>query len=256
MSFKVYSPQVLNLGDFLNAFPVLSGLSKMAGEPLRLVVPDQFRQFNGFRDFMECQPCIGELVFRNEILNMDEKDYVVTTYSEYEFKDLTERPNRPIETMRHERFIRQNYPSLKWEVDDDFTLITNYIEFPRDTVIIGDRWAQVSDTRRAWNILKDSGLFDNPSRFEFLDYTRPLLENAALILSSSQPFIGTFTGSGMMADLLKKETFCLYDNSMIDPPWNGAPIEYSYWKHFYADRSAWCMSIEDYCLITGENGDC
>lgn len=250
--YKVYSPTVLNFGDFLNAFPVLSGLANMAGEPLRLVVPGDFRKFNGFREFMEYQPCIGELVYRDEILNMDESSYTLTCYSSEEFRDLTVRPNRPIETMRHERFIRYTYPNLIWEVDDEFTLTTWGTDYARDVTIVGDRWAQVSDTRRAWNILKDCGLFDDETKFQFLDYSKPLIDNCALILSSNHPFIGTFTGSGMMADLVRQPNICLWDDSMVG--WNGADISYSYWKHYYSDRENTLMSIEEYSLLTGENG--
>lgn len=244
--FKVWSPQIINLGDFFNIFPVLSGIAK-ATEPLKLVVPPNFRQFNGFREFLEFQPFVHELFFQDEIMNMDQSSYMIVTYSPEEYKSLVKRPNRPIETMRAELFVRHSYPDFKFDVDDDFTLQVSYEDYKRDTYIVGDRWSQVIDSRRDFNILKNSGLFENPFVFEFLDYSKPLMDNAALILSSNKPFIGTFTGSGMLADLLKKENWCVYDDSML-PLWNEMPIEYSYWKHYYSNRPNKLMHIDDVSL--------
>ena len=255
MTIKVYSPQILNLGDFLNTFPCLSGLAKSGGDTIRLVVPDSFRQFKGFRDFMEYQPCIDELVFRSEIINMDESSYIMSTYSSEEYRDLTERPNRPIETLRCEKFLRDTYPKMVWDVDDDFVL--KVLECPVITAdcprkwLVCDRWSLVSDTRRAWNILKDSGLFDDETRFEFLDYNQPLLDNAFKMAYPSFYIgvISTFTGAGMMADLLKRDNnLCLWDDSMVG--WNNAPIEYSYWKHYYGDRPNKLYHLNDPYLKT------
>ena len=104
-----------------------------------------------------------------------------------------------------------------------------------DRYIIGDRWLNhLTDTRRASNVFKSTGLFDDTSKFLFLDYKRPLMDNANIILASKRPFIGTFTGSGMLADLLGVCNYCVWDDSMVN--WNQADISYSYWKHFYADR--------------------
>lgn len=245
---KIYSPQILNLGDFFNCMPVLSGIFRATNDPIRLVTSPSFRQFNGFREFMEFQPCIGELVYRDEIINMDEQSYIVMTYSAEEFRYLTERPYRPIETMRCEKFISDNYPHVRFKVDDDFKFLARG-DYARNIYLVGDRWASVTDTRRDWNILKDSGLFDDETKFQFLDYTQPLLDNAGLILSSDKPFIGTFTGSGMLADLLGVENWCLWDEKSMTN-WNGAPIEYSYWKHYYQNRSNRLIALSDPFLRT------
>lgn len=255
---KLWCPNVFNLGDFFNCLPVVSGLAKSHGEQIHFVVPDCFQKIFGFREFMEFQPCIGKLVFRCEVLNMDEASYIVTTYTPNDFRHLTERPNRPTETMRHGDFINQNYYARtedppNWFVDDDFLFHVDDIAVPstEGRYVVGDRWSKVTDTRRSWNILKDSGLFDDPEKFYFLDYeTYSLMDNACIINNSEKPFLGTFTGSGMLADLLGKENYCLYDDSMLDPPWNGMPIEFSYWKHYYADRPNKLFHLNDPFLRT------
>lgn len=240
MPLNVYVPRTLNFGDFLNAMPVLSGLSKSLNQKIKLVVPNSMKQIKGFRNFMEYQGFFSDVYFREECFNMDEQSYLIVTYSDYEYKDLTERPNRPIETMRHEKFVRDNYPDMHWEVDDDFELkvYINYgVNFDQRLQVCGDRWLKpTTDARRASNIIKATGLFDDETKYHFLDYNEDVMDNAMRIKSSLHPFIGTFTGSGMMADLMNKKNICVYSNDMVDPPWNGKPIEYSYWKHYYGDR--------------------
>lgn len=239
---KLYEPRVENLGDFLNGLPVVSGISKAIGEPVKFVVNPALRKINGFREFMEFQPFISELVYRDEMVIMDEKSYLTLSYADNEFKELTERPLRPIETMRWKFFVNTYYPQLKWEVDDDLVLqvYDNYMcDDPlfNDYYFVGDRWNQVIDKRRDWEILANSLLFVDGSKFFFLPYDKfTIMDCAWHIKFSSKPFISTFTGSGMLGDLLKKETWCVYDDSMI-PLWNGMPIEYSYWKHFYKNRN-------------------
>lgn len=245
---KIYCPWTNNLGDFLNVMPVFSGLAKSLGDTIRLIVSDQHKKINGFKEFFLYQPMFEQVLFRSEVIGMEENTYTIVAYSQEEFKHLTERPNRPIETMRHEKFVRDNYPHLNFEVDDGLILETSWVDYARNMIIVGDRWSSVVDTRRSWNVLEDSGHFNDETKFQFLDYSRPLMENAALMKSSTQPFVGTFTGSGMLADLLGLENYCLWDDSMIG--WNGAPIEYSYWKHYYGDRANEMFHVND-PIVTG-----
>lgn len=245
---KILCDRTHNLGDFINVMPVFSGLAKACGDTIRLVVSDQHKKIKGFREFFEYQPMFHEVLFRSEVFGMREETYTIVSYSEEEFKFLTERPNRPIETLRHEKFVRDNYQHLTFEVDDDLILETDETidlsDWSKELRIVGDRWSSVIDTRRSWNILKDSGHFDD-EKFHFLDYDQSLMWNASIIKYSNHPFIGTFTGSGMLADLLGVENWCFYDQSMIDPPWNGMPIEYSYWKHYYSSRNNHLCHVND-----------
>lgn len=250
MPLNVYVPNVFNFGDFLNGLPVISGLHKSLGQKIKFVIPDSMSQIKGIRYFLEYQNIFSDVYFRKEILNMDESSYIIATYSQEDFKSLTERPNRPIETMRWEKFIKDNYKDLTWEVDDEFELevYVNYgIYCDQRKWICGDRWSKPStDARRASNVLKDSGLFGDTNKYQFLSYEDDVMTNAMFIKSSLHPFIGTFTGSGMMADLLNKKNYCVYNDDMVNPPWNGMPIEYSLWKHYYADRPNTLVHVKDF----------
>lgn len=249
MKINVYTS---NLGDFFNVMPVISGLSISIGETVDLVVHDNLMTFNGFRAFMEFQPCINSLRYRKEILNMNESSYIHISYSQEEYRHLSDRPNRPIETMRHEKFVRDNYPNIAFEVDDDFEFRVHSdfwadenLRHTMKKTIVGDRWlVNNTDVRRSSNILKDSGLFDNPDDFYFLDYNDNLMTNAMIIANSEYPFVGTFTGVSVLADLLKKGHYVLWDDSMVD--WNGEDIRYSHWKHFYGNRKNLLMHIDDW----------
>lgn len=254
---KIYEPRVQNFGDWLNGLPVVSGLYKSVGEPLKYVCNPALRRIKGFREFMEHQECISELLFRDEMIVMDEASYLTISYANDEFKDLGYRPNRPIETIRWEKFVKDYYPKIPWEVDDDFELkviepecsgcmdaFLNDRGISHDMFVVGDRWSQVTDKRRNWEILANSLKFIDGSKFYFLRFEDDLMTNAQIIKWSYKPFISTFTGAGMLADLLNKESLCLYDDSMC-PTWNGAPIEYSYFKHYYFNRGSTLLHIDD-----------
>lgn len=239
-----------NFGDFLNVMPVLSGLHKTFG-PIKLVVSDMLQMINGFREFMEYQGIFSSVHFSMEVIGMRHEEYVQVIYSDYEYRDLTEMPDRPIETMRHERFVRDIYPYLteqKWKVDDEFVLKVDnlaldpkYIE-SSGKIICGDRWLHHNtDGRRKSNILKDTGYFEDADKFYFLDYSDSAMLNA-FIINQCDTFIGTFTGSSVIADLMNKNHFVLYNDDMVNPPWNNAPIEYSYWKHYYKNRNSELVS--------------
>ncbi len=244
---QICNPNIYNLGDFLNSFPILSGLAKELDDTIKLVLPDNFKQYNGLREFFEYQDIIDSVYFQSEIYNMDGSKYLFLSYPQEEFKYLTERPLVPIETLRYSKFIKDAYSHLTGDVDEEFCFRVEPMAsaIDPDLYVVGDRWNKIVDTRRDWNILKKSGLFDDPSRFYFLDYEKcSTMQIARIILNSNKPFIGTFTGSGMLADLLKKETICVYDDSML-PLWNGMKIEYSYWKHFFGDRKSSLAYIKE-----------
>lgn len=249
MSIKVYVPYTLNFGDLLNAFPVISGFYHSFGEKIKLVVPDQMEQIKGWREFFNFQPMIESSHLRKEIIGMEEDQYIQVIYSPEEYRNLLSRPNRPIETLRHEKFVRDYYPNLgKWEVDDDFYLEVDGQLESYDKFVCGDRWLNKNtDTRRASNVLMDSGLFNDENKFLFLDYSQTAMHNAALIKFSTKPFIGTFTGSSVMADLMNKEHYVLW-NKQDMLFWNNAPILYSYWKHYYSDRESQLVEIGEFSL--------
>lgn len=243
----VYCPNVHNLGDFLNCFPVMSGLAKASGEPLRFVVPDSFKQFNGFREFMEYQPCIKELFFHSEIYGIDLEQYIIGTYHQDDMKWMYGKQERvcPYEASRWEEFIKNNYPNLPtWTVDLGFTLMTpmHMEDYYYDCFWIGDRWSKVHDQRRKTNPLRSCGMFDYDTRWQFLDFeNHSMLDVVGLMLGTDKPFIGTFTGVSVIADLLNKENVVFYDNEI--EMWDNMPIEYSFNKHYFPDRKSILMKL-------------
>lgn len=248
---KVYVPHTKNYGDFLNVMPVLSGLHNTFGK-LKLVVADNLQMINGFREFMEYQDIFTEVHFAMEIIGMRTEDYVHVVYSDYEYRDLTEMPDRPIETMRHEKFVRDMYPYLteqNWKVDDDFVLKTNDTLLDGDytnKIICGDRWLHKNtDGRRQSNILKDSGLFEATDKFFFLDYSKSAMLNACIIKNGLE-FIGTFTGSSVVADLLNVNHFVLWLKNDMQYWNNSSNIDYSYWKHYYKNRNSKIYEMEEW----------
>lgn len=252
---KIYEPRVQNFGDWLNGLPVVSGLYKSVGEPLKYVCNPALRRIKGFREFMEHQECISELVYRDEMIIMDEASYLTLSYANDEFKDLGYRPNRPIETIRWEKFVKDYYPKIPWEVDDDFELKVEDIQNPEAFLnmfginehmhVVGDRWGQIIDKRREWGVLANSLKFIDGSRFYFLEYEKyDLMTNAQIIKYSPKPFISAITGIGILTDLMKEEAIILWDKSMEN--WDGMDIEFDYWRHYYFDRKTEFLPLEGY----------
>lgn len=257
MSIKLYASHTKNLGDLFNTLPVISGLAESFNDKVKFVVPDEMQQIKGFKEFLMYQGIFESIHYRCEIIGMEENQYIRMVYSQDEMRNLTERPNRPIETSRHEAFIRAYHPTLgEWEVDDDFKLNVFGVDRCDEGWICGDRWLKsATDTRRASNVLKDSGLFDG-IHYRFLDYTKPIMDNAREIASCKHPFIGTFTGSSVIADLLDIEHYVLWDDSMIG--WNAGinsdkwSIDYSLWKHYYKNRKAKLYHIDEFKYVMNE----
>lgn len=251
MTIKLYCPAVASLGDFFNIMPVISGLSKVNNDQVRLVVNPALRQFKGFREFMDFQRCIDECVFRDEIIMMEEASYITLHYSEEEFINQPRGP-RPFETMRHEKFIRDNYPQFEWEVDDKFLFRYVLDVFANESLwsaknkyIVADRWSQIVDKRRGWDTLKSSGLFDDPDKYYFLDFeNQDLLTNVSLIANSQKPLITCLTAPSVIADLLYKDAIVLYDDEMTT--WDNKTIQYLEWKHFYFDRNIKLVHLKDF----------
>jgi hypothetical protein len=159
-------------------------------------------------------------------------------------------PNRPIETCRYENYMKDNY-KMEFNVDDDFIVKTpNFDIEVKDTYYVGDRWAVGEiDTRRETHILS------HLTNYEFIDFDRPMLENAYIIKNLTKPFITNFTGVGMLADLLDKELYCVWkaedwkpehrvgDN---DVSWdNGKNINQVFEKHFYLNRKGKLVHASD-----------
>jgi hypothetical protein len=151
--------------------------------------------------------------------------------------------NRPIETCRYENWLNDNHTECYLEVDDDFIVKTpEYDITVKDTYYVGDRWSVGNiDTRRETHVL--SHLKD----CEFIDFNRPMLENAYIIKNLKKPFITNFTGVGMLADLCNVSLYCVWKAEDWKPEFrvgdnvswdDGKDINKVFEKHFYLNRKA------------------
>lgn len=231
-----------NLGDFANALPVISGMSLSdGGRPVDLIIRGEMRKFNGIKELLLQQPCINSVEFDDEVFSNGAINLSSWTRMDQNNKD------RPVETCRYENWIRDHY-KIDFEVDDNFELqITDvpYEDFS-GKYIIGDRWNHHTiDTRRKTHVVRD-GVDPDSNKVEYLDYNNTLMHNLNLIKYSAKPFITTFTGIGILADLMNKETMVCWDEDMR--MWDGHPVEYDFIRHYYGNRKSKLVYVKDVVL--------
>jgi hypothetical protein len=232
---KIYLSCTANLGDFLNALPVLSGIYKSHGK-FEFIIRGEMKKFNGIREFLMHQDLFTDVNFDADIFLYG--GFINLSSWTREDRNNT---NRPIETCRYENWLRDNYPTLNFEVDDNFTLKVENL--PNLTwnpgYYSGDRWSGNGiDSRRDTNVLQK---FD---KLNFLVYNRPMMENAYIIKNCNDPFISTFTGISVIADLLNKKQIVLWGDDIRN--WDNKPITYSFEKHYYGNRNSHLMYIGDF----------
>ena len=240
---KIYLNSTANLGDFVQALPVLSGISKKYGK-IDFIIKKEMRKFKGIIEFLMYQDIFQTVFFEDDVFMYGE----VLTISSWTREDKGD-PNRPIETCRYENWMRDHY-RLDFQVDDDFVIKTPEYEVEvKDTYYVGDRWNRGDiDARRETNILS------HLDKYEFLDYNNDLLLNCYIIRKSTKPFITNFTGIGMIADLLNKECYVVWKAEDWKPEFrvgdniswdNGKDINKIFEKHFYLNRKAKLVHAKD-----------
>jgi hypothetical protein len=224
-----------NLGDFLNVLPVLSGIYKSTGEKVYLIIRRDMRKFKGIRDLLMYQDIFEDVVFDDEVLM-----YGVKELSSWTREDKNDQ-NRPIETCRYENWLKDNYGMIFY-VDDDFILKVPELDMKFDDVYYcGDRWSGPDiDTRRKSNTLTNIG------GVKYLDYNDDIIENAYIIKHCKSPFISTFTGISVIADLLNKEQIVLWGDELVN--WDNKPITYSFEKHYYTNRKSKLLYLGDFSM--------
>jgi hypothetical protein len=223
----------------MNAMPVLSGLSKLNGK-FQLIIREEMRKFVGIKEFLMYQDLFSEVLFQNEAFIYGE----IVTLSSWTREDRTA-SNRPIETCRYETHMRDNYPAIQFEVDDDFEIkvFPMFVDGLTNRYIVGDRWLHESiDTRRNVKVVED-GVKPDPEKVTYLDYTKSIMHNCNVIKNSPNPFITTFTGIGIIADLMNKETIVCWDEDMR--MWDGRPVEYDFERHYYGNRKSKLVYVKD-----------
>lgn len=210
-----------NLGDTCNILPVLSGLYKYINEQFDITVNKKMEHFKGLKELMERQKFIRSFNFGTDY------DANVIGLSSVYYEDI----KRPYETQRYENFIRL-YITNDFEVDDDFRLEVPYVENISREIVIGDRTkSEHADTRREFDVLKNSGKF---SDCYFLDYSNDLITNLNVIMNAKK-FYTTFTGIAVLSNLIYANTVLVYNDSLTN--WDGYPIDKSFSQHFYRNRN-------------------
>ena len=158
-------------------------------------------------------------------------------------------PNRPIETCRYENWMIDKY-GVEFEVDDNFVVLTPEYDIEiKDTYYVGDRWAVGDiDERRETHILS------HLKQYEFIDFDRPMLENAYIIKNLKKPFITNLTGVGMLADLCNVPLYCVWKAEDWKPEWRvgddvlwdtNKNIDKVFEKHFYLNRKGKLVHAKD-----------
>jgi len=232
----VYVAQTDALGDFLNCFPVLSGINKSHGK-YDLIIKKGCRQFKGIRDLLLYQDMFSSVYFDDEV-NVQEHDVIYMC--NWDYREDTENPNRPRETAKYDNWLKDNVKWLKYDVDDSAELKFPEFNIQVKDTYVGDRWDRpTTDKRRRSNILSDL------TNFEFLNYDDDILLNCYKIKKSKNPFITNLTGVGILADLLKKESYIVWKPEDFDEQYrknndvvwaNGKNIEQVFSLHYYLDR--------------------
>lgn len=239
---KLYLRSTANLGDFMNAFPVMAGLAKKY--KIDLVIKQEMSKFIDFKEFLFYQDIFESVSFDNETSLY--QSVVLSSWTHMTKNNA----NRPVETCRYENFLKDNY-ELDFEVDDDCVLQVPDIDIDchADKFIIGDRWGKEScadvDDRRLSHVIRDGANLD-PDKCYYLDYTRSIFENCSIIKNNPNKFITTFTGIGIIADLMMKETVVCWDEDMR--VWDDKPVEFDWERHYYQDRRSQLIYVRDLTL--------
>lgn len=235
----IYLTSTANLGDFLNSLPVLSGIYKEWGqkEEIHFVMKPEMKKFKGIKEFLMYQGIFHKVSFYDETFIYGD----VIELSSWTREDKNN-PDRPIETCRYENYLRDLYNKVTFEVDDEFILkvdpfVQELVEFNKPYV--GDRWSGEGIDKR-----RSSWVLSHLANVNFLDYNKTLMENAFYIWKSDKPFISTFTGTSVIADLMNKKQVVLWGEDIRN--WDNKPIQYSFEKHFYKNRNSKLMYIGDF----------
>lgn len=240
---KIYLSGTANLGDFFNSLPVLSGISKSCGK-IDLIIKHEMKKFKGLKELLVYQDIFNSVEFDNELFFTG-----VIEMSSWPIREDKNNFYRPIETCRYENFMKDNY-NMSFEVDDDFIIKTPEYDIEiKDNYYVGDRWS-VGDI----DIRRETHILSHLKTCEFIDFERPILENAYIIKNLKKPFITNFTGVGMLADLCNVPSYCVWKaedwkpefRNGDDVTWdNGKDITKVFEKHFYLNRKAKLVHAKD-----------
>ena len=239
----VDSPRIHNLGDFAHCLPALSGLYKKTGEEISFGICDRLQRFKGIKELLLNQEMFGDVYFMSERPMSTEPYLIVDDHG-----DDSEENINAMADYRNVNYLNKHY-NLDIKIDNDFELNVPEldIDYCNDKFLVGDRWSPSDapdvDDRRKSNLLKSSGLFDD-DRFKYLDYSNDLVYNCSLIKYNNKPLITTITGISVIADLMGKETYVLWDDDLRF--WQGFTIEQIFRLHFSKNRDCKLVYVKDF----------
>lgn len=236
---KIFLPHSGNLGDTSAILPVLSGYYKDTGRRVSLIVRDKMKQFKGIKELYEAQDGIDRLYFESDGV---EPNRSVCLSDRRELID-----HRPSETQRYQISFNSLFGT---SCDDAFELKVpqKYLEMDlpdlSKKLIVADRVQQEqSDTRRKFGLLTSLQL-DNA---HYLDINDDIGYNLALIKSTVEPILGTFTGIAVLCDLMWKNQLLLYSQDLWR--WDGTTdMKDLFRRHFYTNRKTEYQHFTDFLL--------
>jgi len=233
------SPRIHNLGDFANCLPALSGVYKELREPINFIICDRLERFKGIKELLLAQDMFEKVSFVHEIREPIRAILIDDNGED----DLT--TINPLSTVRYANSIKK---IIDFKIDESFELQVPKldIDYHNDKILVGDRWSPKDapdvDDRRSSNLIESSGILkDLPVLY--LDYTKDLVYNCSLIKYNINPFVTTFTGIGILADLMNKDQYIVWGEDVRN--WNNKSIEYSFRMHYYENRKSKLTYIND-----------
>lgn len=240
------SPRIHNLGDFSHCLPMISGFVKKYGKVSFGICP-RMKRFNGLIDMLMYQGLFTDVWFCDEQRPIEY--YIVIDDS----GSNVDNGDEAIVCRKFYNFMKQHYNN-DFELDCNFELRVpdiTYTDHTNNKYIVGDRWspneAPDVDDRRLSNITQYYDFFKN-EKFFYLDYKNDLLTNLSIIKHNKNPFITTFTGIGILSDMMNKETIVLWDDDIKN--WDNKPILDSYLLHYYKNRKSKLQYIKHFNLWT------
>ena len=223
-----------NMGDFLNCLPVLSGIYNSYGK-INLIIQNDMKRFNGFRDLLSYQQMFDTVLFESEISSPVTCIPFNSWVDDFSLNDLY-----PIETSRYEKNLKFILPNLPFDVDFNFELEIPDLNVGERNIVVGDRCNNTTnDKRRSSDVIRSSGKFNDA---EYLDFSNSCIYNANIIRKCKK-FITTFTGIAILADLMDVP-FDLYYTKDFDG-WADQPAEFTYKKHFFQTRKSNLLLLDD-----------
>jgi hypothetical protein len=193
----------------MNCLPALSGFYNNYGVKISLSICDRLQRFRGIKELLMHQEMFHDVKFLCEESNIPEKYIILDDTGPI------------IDTSDVNPYVTQKYASfINIQPDSNFELKIKDIE------------------------VEDVGPKENA---HYLDYNKDLNYNLNLIKKNKYPLITTFTGIGILADLMKKDLFVLWGDDVRN--WNGKPVQHSFDNHYYKNRGAKLVYVKDFQWI-------